>query len=151
MRLRDKCPFAFDVLYCAEVVRLLKKDSPHHASWVRALLFAASCVVAAYLARLPLDMLIPGQVPFVTFYPAVMAAALIAGFRAGLIAVILPTPRAMFAVNFQYPYATTIVWLVLGCITAAGCGLARELRANMQEERDELARTKQKLELVIQK
>ncbi|MEQ1608147.1 MAG: hypothetical protein ABL956_04130 [Hyphomonadaceae bacterium] len=69
---------------------------------------------------MPLNMLIPGRIPFATFYPAVMAAALIARFRAGLIAVILARPLAMFAVNLPHACATTTVWVVLGAVTAAG-------------------------------
>lgn len=78
-----------------------------------------------------------------------MAASLIAGFRAGFIVVVLSTPLAVLAFGVQYPYATTIVWLVLASVVAAGCGVAHELRARLRVERDELAQTKQKLELVI--
>lgn len=125
------------------------KSNPEQTSWVRAALVALPCIVAGYLARLLVDTLIAGQVPFVTFYPAVMASSLIAGFRAGLLTVAGSTPLAVLAFGIQYPYATTIIWLVLASVVAAGCGLAHELRARLQVERDELARTKKKLELVI--
>ncbi|MFT3724330.1 MAG: HWE histidine kinase domain-containing protein [Hyphomonadaceae bacterium] len=125
------------------------KSNPELTSWARAALVAAPCVLAGYLARLLIDTLIPGQVPFVTFYPAVMAASLIAGFRSGFLAVAVSTPLAVVAFGVQYPYATTIVWLILASVVAAGCGLAHELRARLKVERDELSRTKQKLELVI--
>ncbi|HEV7690558.1 MAG TPA: HWE histidine kinase domain-containing protein [Hyphomonadaceae bacterium] len=117
--------------------------------WLRAILVAAVCILLGYVGRLAVDFLIPGQVPFVTFYPAVMAASLIAGYRSGLIAVIGATPFAIFAFNGQYPIMTTVVWLVLASVVALGCGLAHDLRARLKTERDELARTKQKLELVI--
>jgi len=124
-------------------------DGPEHTSWPRALLVAAPCVVLGYLARLLIDALVQGQIPFVTFYPAVMVASLIAGFRAGLLVVLLSTPLAAFAFGGNYPIATTLVWLVLASVVAVGCGVAQELRARMRVERDELAQTKQKLELVI--
>jgi two-component sensor histidine kinase len=108
------------------------------------------CVLAGFLARLLVDVLINGQVPFVTFYPAVMAASLIAGYRSGFAAVLLSTPFAIFAFGAQYPIMTTVVWLALASVVALGCGLAHDLRARLKAERDELARTKQKLELVIQ-
>ncbi len=117
--------------------------------WLRVILVAVSCVTLGFLARVAIDFLIPGQVPFVTFYPAVMAASLIAGYRAGLLSVALSTPFAVFAFGMQYPIMTTVVWLVLASVVAVGCGLAHELRVNIRKERDELARTKQKLELVI--
>ena len=125
------------------------KSNPELTSLAKAALIAAPCVLAGYLARLLIDTLIAGQVPFVTFYPAVMAASLIAGFRAGFLTVAASTPLAIFAFGVQYPYATTIIWLILASVVAAGCGLAHELRARLQVERDELSRTKQKLELVI--
>lgn len=130
-------------------MRLFANKTPEYTSWARALLVALPCVLAGYLARLLVDSLITGQVPFVTFYPAVMAASLIAGFRAGLITVLLSTPLAVLAFGSQYPYATTAVWLVLASVVAVGCGVAHELRARLRVERDELAQTKQKLELVI--
>ncbi len=127
----------------------MANDSPDRTSWLRAVLVAAPCVLAGYLARLLIDVLIAGQVPFVTFYPAVMAASLIAGFRAGFLVVLASTPLAVLAFGGPYPIATTLVWLVLSSVVAAGCGLAQELRARLRVERDELAKTKQKLELVI--
>jgi two-component sensor histidine kinase len=129
---------------------LFGKKSPEQTSWLRAILVAIPCVAAGYVARLLIDQLIQGQVPFVTFYPAVIAASLIAGFRAGAITVLLSTPLAVLAFSGQYTIATTIVWLVLASIVAVGCGVAHELRARLVVERDELARTKQKLELVVQ-
>lgn len=117
--------------------------------WLRDIAIAVACVVVGYLARLLIDSLIPGQVPFVTFYPAVMAASLIAGYRAGLIGVALSTPLALVAFGMQYPFMTTLVWLVLASVVAVGCGLAYELRVKLRAERDELERTKQKLELVV--
>jgi two-component sensor histidine kinase len=111
------------------------------SGWLIAVLVAAGCVLAGFLARLLVDVLINGQVPFVTFYPAVMAASLIAGYRSGFAAVLLSTPFAIFAFGAQYPIMTTVVWLVLASVVALGCGLAHDLRIRLKAERDELART----------
>jgi two-component sensor histidine kinase len=119
------------------------------AGWLHATSIALVCAALGYFARVLIDFVIPNQVPFVTFYPAVMAAALLAGIRSGVITVIISTPLAVMAFGWNYPIATTILWLVLSSVVAAGCGLAYELRARLRIERDELARTKQKLELVI--
>lgn len=116
--------------------------------WLYALLIAIGCVAVGYLARLAIDALIQGQVPFVTFYPAVMAASLIAGVRAGILAVVLSTPIAAVAFG-NHPIATSVIWIVLATVVAVGCGLAYELRARLRDERDQLQLTKQKLELVI--
>lgn len=117
--------------------------------WLRALLVALACCALGYAARLGVDVLIAGQVPFVTFYPAVMAASLLAGIRSGLIAVAVSTPLASMAFGGAFPIATTVIWLVLASVVAIGCGLAYDLRIRLRAERDALARTKQKLELVI--
>ena len=77
-------------------MRLLRRPSGW-IDWARDGLIAAGCVLVGFLARLVIDTLIPGQVPFVTFYPAVMAASLIAGYRTGLITVVLSTPLALVA------------------------------------------------------
>ena len=116
--------------------------------WLFVIAIALICVAGGYLLRLAIDVLIHGQVPFVTFYPAVMAASLIAGIRSGILAVIVSTPVAVMAFE-AYPVITTVVWLVLATVVAVGCGLAHELRIRLRHERDELVRAKHKLELVI--
>jgi two-component sensor histidine kinase len=118
-------------------------------SWLRSGLIAVACVAVGALARMGLDLVIHGQVPFATFYPAVIAAGLIAGVRAGVIAVILATPLAVFAFDAQYPIATTVVWCLMASVVAVGAGTARDLGAKVKAERDELARTQAKLELVV--
>jgi two-component sensor histidine kinase len=130
-------------------VRLFGRESKEQVSWIHAALIAVPCVFAGYLARLLIDQLIAGQVPFVTFYPAVIAASLIAGFRAGFLTIAISTPLAVWAFQGQYPIATTIIWLILASIVAVGCGIAQELRSSLRTERDELEKTRQKLELVI--
>jgi len=117
--------------------------------WLFVIAVALTCVAGGYLLRLAIDSLIHGQVPFVTFYPAVMAAALIAGVRSGMLAVVFSTPVAVMAFD-AYPVMTTVIWLALASVVAIGCGLAHELRIRLRHERDELARAKLKLELVIQ-
>jgi two-component sensor histidine kinase len=56
---------------------------------------------------------------------------------------------AVWAFQGQYPFATTIVWLLLATVVAIGCGVSQELSASLRAERDELEKTKQKLELVV--
>lgn len=130
-------------------MRLFGRAPAQRVSWLHAALVAAPCVLAGYLVRLLIDQLIHDQVPFVTFYPAVIAASLIAGFRAGFVTVLVSTPLAVWAFHGQYPIATTIVWLVLASVVAVGCGVAQELGASLRAERDELEKTRQKLELVV--
>jgi two-component sensor histidine kinase len=67
-----------------------------------------------------------------------------------VLTVLISTPLAVLAFSGQYPIATTLVWLVLASVVAVGCGLAHELRARLVVERNELEKTRQKLELVVQ-
>lgn len=130
-------------------MRPFGRRSDLQVGWIHALAVAAPCVLAGYLTRLLIDQLIHDQVPFVTFYPAVIAASLIAGFRAGFLTILISTPLAVWAFQGQYPIAITIVWLVLATVVAVGCGVAQELAASLRVERDQLERTRQKLELVV--
>lgn len=117
--------------------------------WLRAFAIAFVAVTAGYLARTGIDQLIEGQIPFATFFPAVIAAGLLNGFRASLIAVVLAVPVATIPFASIYPVATYAVWLIFGSVVALSAGLARELSERLRRERDELRRTRAKLELVI--
>jgi two-component sensor histidine kinase len=127
----------------------LRPGPGRHFGWLRSSAIAIACVAIGYLARLGIDALIHGQVPFVTFYPAVVAAGLIGGVRSGVIAVIVATPLAIFAFDVQYPVATTLIWCTMSSIVAIAVGSVRELTHKLKAERDELERTRAKLELVV--
>jgi len=118
-------------------------------SWLFSGLIAAACIGAGFLCRLALDVFIHGQVPFVTFYPAVVAAGLIGGSRAGVIAVLLATPLAVWGFGSQYPVATTLIWCVMASIIGVAGGMVRDLSRRLGAERDELARTQARLQLVL--
>lgn len=53
--------------------------------WMAELSVALLAIGASMLARLLLDLVAPGGAPFVLVYPAAMLAALLAGWRAGLL------------------------------------------------------------------
>ena len=83
------------------------EDSSPHRSYLR-FAFAAVIIAAAFLLRLAIVRLIGAELPaFITFYPAVMVAALLCGLGPGLLATalsalaadywILP-PRGSFAI-----------------------------------------------------
>lgn len=50
---------------------------------------ALACVLAATLLRLLIDMVSPGAVPFVTFFPALLIATLVGGAAAGIVATLI--------------------------------------------------------------
>jgi two-component sensor histidine kinase len=67
--------------------------------------FAALCVAVATLVRLGLDLVEPGLVPFPTYFPAVLIAALTGGIAAGTFAAIL---GAICATWFILPLDSSI-------------------------------------------
>ena len=50
---------------------------------------ALACVLAATLLRLLIDLVSPGAVPFVTFFPALLIATLVGGAAAGIVVTVL--------------------------------------------------------------
>ncbi len=67
----------------AFVQRGLRPNSP------AAFAFALGCVTVATLLRLAVDVIAPGVVPFATYFPAILIAALVAGAAAGIFATVL--------------------------------------------------------------
>jgi PAS domain S-box-containing protein len=55
------------------------------------LLVVATTLAVAALLRWPLDTYLAGQVPFITYFPAVLVCAMVAGWRHGALAAILAT------------------------------------------------------------
>lgn len=117
--------------------------------WLRSGLIASACVFLGFLARLAVDVFIHGLAPFATFYPAVIAAGLLGGVRAGVIGVIIATPLVVWASGALYPIATTAVWIIMASVVAAAGGAVRDLSLRLRAERDELTRTQARLELAL--
>lgn len=119
--------------------------------WAKTIAIAILALAAGYLARLPIDRFIQGQIPYVTFFPAVLAASLLGGRWAGLLVVIAAAPLAVtkFEMAQQFPIAAIGVWLLVGSAIALTGGLARSLNLKLRAERDELERTRTQLELVV--
>jgi len=63
---------------------LVRRGIAPRSVW--AFVFALVCVAAATLLRLAIAIVAPGAIPFATFFPAVLIAALIAGTPAGIVA-----------------------------------------------------------------
>lgn len=54
-----------------------------------ALAFAVVCVAAATLVRMAIDLIAPGAVPFSTYFPAILIAAMVGGIGAGVLTMAL--------------------------------------------------------------
>jgi two-component sensor histidine kinase len=109
-----------------------------------ALVFAIGCVVAAALTRHLLGLIDPATGVFAPYFPAVLAATLIAGFSSGLVALVLSTLSAWWSFlppsHALLPLATNeAVSLLIFCVAAAIVVVAAEghrrlLRSYYQKE-----------------
>ena len=86
--------------------------------------FAIFCVLAATVARLLVDLLTPTALPYVTYFPAILATALIGGRAAGALAALLSGLVAWYLfVEPRYALLTgstdEVVSLILFLIAAA--------------------------------
>ncbi len=108
-------------------------------SYGLALLFVA----AGGMARWVLTRLVgPGLPLYITFYPAVMFAALIAGVRAGLLATLaaallmdywLLLPRGLFRIESLVDGVGLAIFVALGILTSVVAGLYRRTRDHLEE------------------
>ena len=64
-------------------------SQPAELHQLKALTIVAAAVALAFALRLPLDRFLDGQFPFMTFFPAVLVAALMCGWRYGALAAAL--------------------------------------------------------------
>jgi len=140
------------------------EDSPLHRPYLR-FAFAALIVAAAILLRLAIVRLIGAELPpFITFYPAVMVAALLCGFGPGLLATVLCAlaadywilpPRGSFVIaNPAEAIALAFfssMGVFLSCVAEAHrrsqqrvAALDRELA--LHESREELRRSEEQFE-----
>jgi two-component sensor histidine kinase len=83
---------------------------------------AAGCVVVATAARLAIDPMVHDRVPFITFFPAVLLASLVAGFGPGLVAIALSGMAAWYFFlppTFSFAFASADLSLLLLFLAAA--------------------------------
>jgi two-component sensor histidine kinase len=110
---------------------------------------AGACVVAAAVLRWPLDPLLAGQLPFVTFFPAVLLASIWGGTWAGVTAVALTlaiagTSWGGLATGLRFevlPGASLIAFIAFGGMVVF---LSDLLRATLKD----LARSERQAQLL---
>src|SRR5687767_14031849 len=76
-------------------------------------LVAAACVLAATTLRLALTPSIGVGLPYITYFPAVMIAGIVGGFRAGLVTLLGSTLAAfwLFIAKDGPPVGSTSDWI----------------------------------------
>lgn len=111
-------------------------------------------VAAGFLLRLIMTEYVgPGLPTYVTFYPAVMFAATVFGFRAGLLATAMAAlisaywilPPEGFAVNALVDVVGLALFSAMGVFIGVTGGVYRRLRKQVQERTAELAKANEAL------
>ena len=75
--------------FAGAVTRRLQRWVRAPTSWGRSVLWALACVALATLMRYLLGYLEPGMAPYALYFPAVLLASLLGGWRGGGIASLL--------------------------------------------------------------
>jgi K+-sensing histidine kinase KdpD len=111
---------------------------------VSAFLFALGCALLATLVRLGIDpMLLPGAVPFITYFPALLFVTLCAGLWAGALALVASIVLAWWffippARSFYLPFGgdaiTLAIFVASGSIIVWAAERYRRLVALLNEE-----------------
>jgi two-component sensor histidine kinase len=123
--------------------------SGRETGWPKAIVIAALALLAAILVRLPLELLLHRQIPFVTFFPAVLAGSLFGGIRAGALIVIVAAPVAQAAFGGAYPVATSVTWFIMASAIAVTASAVRGLVQALRAQRDEAELARNQLDLVV--
>jgi PAS domain S-box-containing protein len=125
-----------------------------------AYVFALGCVIVATLIRLSFDPVLPeGAVPYISYFPALVFATLVAGTRAGTFALVtsavlswwffLP-PRQSFLISSSVDRANLIVFAVSGAIAIWGVHLYRRATEAQQITTKQLQTSEERLRLATQ-
>jgi PAS domain S-box-containing protein len=112
-------------------------------SWWADQLVALACVAAATLVAATIQTLIDQDIRYLTFYPAILVAAVLGGWRAGLTALVLAsilgqwlfiTPHGRLSMSQSDLIVTAAFLIAGGAIAAVGNGLTETLRLRARSE-----------------
>jgi two-component sensor histidine kinase len=130
--------------------RIVPEQEP---SVLRQLLIFVVCIGVAILVRLPFEPFLGGELPYATFFPAVLAATLLAGGVAGALVVVIGCPIALVLFGGvaaqQAPVASVLIWLVNGGIVLVSALGVRHLVRSQRVNRAALEASQQKLTTML--
>jgi two-component sensor histidine kinase len=105
--------------------------------------FAVACVLAATLLRLLIDFVAPNSIFFATFVPALLAAALVGGAAAGMVATVLGgfvawwiffEPRFVWVFSAKEHFVSVCLYLFAGALIVWTANQYRIVLARIDEE-----------------
>ncbi|MCW5692258.1 MAG: DUF4118 domain-containing protein [Pseudolabrys sp.] len=104
---------------------------------------ALACVLAATLLRLLIDLVSPGAVPFVTFFPALLIATLVGGAAAGIVTTLFDgvlswwlfiEPRFSWVLADKNHVVSVLLYLFAGGLIVWAANQYRMVVARIDEE-----------------
>ena len=112
--------------------------------WVVEVVVTFTCVGLAALSRLVLDMISPGALAFGLVYPIALLATLIAGWRSGVLSLLIAglgswyfvmPPRMGFKLlNFQAGVDVVAFFVTGGCVVLLAAVVMSELQARIADQ-----------------
>ncbi len=112
---------------------------------------AVGCVATASLVRFGLTPLLKGEVPFVTFFPAVVIASVLGGIRAGISSLVLATVIAIcFWAPPQWDDSGSSWWLARLLVFWVCCGLLITIAALLRALLETLSESERRARVFAQ-
>ncbi len=127
---------------------LLPDESPRR---LQALLVGAALAGVATIARMALEAAVGRELPFITFFPALIAAAALGGFAGGATCLVLSTvaPWILFLPGGAPPaWAIGSFWISGGLIIVVGAALSDSVR-ELRRSRTRLDETQARLQTLV--
>ncbi|HSN71252.1 MAG TPA: HWE histidine kinase domain-containing protein [Steroidobacteraceae bacterium] len=124
----------------------------HRVEPRRAVLIAAGSLALAVLLRLPFETWLAGGIPYATFFPAILIAALFGGRWAGLLTLLAGGPLALwlFGADTQArPVASVALWLTNGGLILLLTLGVRRLMIAVHRREVELGLAREQLRSVV--
>ena len=128
--------------------------------WYFRYLVTLICVGLGFLIYIILTGFVgPGLPPFITFYPAIIIAALIGGFWPGIIAIltaalvadfwIIP-PRGIFYYDSPVVFLNMMLFMIMGTFMSIISGLLRQMRLHLEQMVNERTKETREKHLLLQ-
>ena len=113
----------------------------------REFVVAAAILAVAMACRLALDQILPGQLPFITFYPAIVAAAFLCSFQTSVIVLLISAGLGAYGFTPPAEHGVLYQGLAAGLFFVVG-GVVIYLVAELRKAHEQDRRHQEQLELI---
>ena len=119
--------------------------------WWQAVLLGAGLAGAATAVRVGLTGQLAGELPFITFFPALIVAAALGGFAGGLACLAAATVAAiafLITPGASAPWLVAVFWIAGSLVIVVSAALADSIR-DLRDSRARLTEAQGRLETVV--